>query len=140
MKVKVSSDFGSFTRRVLLADLEHPVEILWRHITHRAGGGKEGFVADAGSYYVTIPVRSFRPEDIVVTTFNHQVAVAADGSVSNRLNHLWTLPADADPCTVTSSLGADGLLTLSVRSHTTQHPVYIFRSEIEPRLNDTRLS
>uniref|UniRef100_UPI00358FF8E4 dynein axonemal heavy chain 10-like n=1 Tax=Myxine glutinosa TaxID=7769 RepID=UPI00358FF8E4 len=81
---------------------------------------KEGFVADAGSYHVTIPVRSFRPEDIVVTTFNHQVAVTAqevvaEGPGSNRLNHLWTLPTDADPCSVASSLGADGLLTLSVR-------------------------
>ena len=33
-------DFGSFTRRGLLVDLEHPAEILGgrRHITDRAGG------------------------------------------------------------------------------------------------------
>ena len=30
-------DFGSFTRRGLLADLEHPAEIWWGHIADRAG-------------------------------------------------------------------------------------------------------
>ena len=33
--------FGSFTRRGLLADLEHPAEILGGHISNRAGG-REG--------------------------------------------------------------------------------------------------
>ena len=32
-------DFGSFTRRGLLADLERPAEIWWGHIADRAGGG-----------------------------------------------------------------------------------------------------
>ena len=31
-------DFGSFTRRGLLADLEHPAEIWWGHIADRAWG------------------------------------------------------------------------------------------------------
>ena len=35
-------DFGSFTRRGLLADLECPVEIWWGQIADRAGGGKTG--------------------------------------------------------------------------------------------------
>ena len=31
-------DFGSFTRRGLLADLEHPAEIWWGQLAGRAGG------------------------------------------------------------------------------------------------------
>ena len=37
-RVNVSSDFGSFTKRGLLADLEQPVEIWWGQIADRAGG------------------------------------------------------------------------------------------------------
>ena len=32
-------DFGSFTRRGLLADLERPAEMWWGQIAERAGGG-----------------------------------------------------------------------------------------------------
>ena len=35
-------DFGSFTRRVLLADLERPAEIWWGQIAERAGRGETG--------------------------------------------------------------------------------------------------
>ena len=36
-------DFGSFTRRGLLADLVHPAEIWWGQIADTAGvGGKSG--------------------------------------------------------------------------------------------------
>ena len=35
-------DFGSFTRRGLLADVECPAEIWWGHIADRAGGGGGG--------------------------------------------------------------------------------------------------
>ena len=35
-------DFGSFTRRGLLAGLELPVEIWWGQIADRAGGGETG--------------------------------------------------------------------------------------------------
>ena len=35
-------DFGSFTRRGLLADLEHPAEMWWGQIAERAGGGGGG--------------------------------------------------------------------------------------------------
>ena len=34
-------DFGSFTRRGLLADLEHPAEMWWGQIVERAGGTAE---------------------------------------------------------------------------------------------------
>ena len=34
-------DFGSLTRRGLLADLEHPVEIWWGHIADRAEGWEQ---------------------------------------------------------------------------------------------------
>ena len=33
--------FGSFTRRGLLADVEHPEEIWWGHIADRVGVGGE---------------------------------------------------------------------------------------------------
>ena len=32
--------FGSFTKRVLLADLEHPTEIWEGHIADKVGGGE----------------------------------------------------------------------------------------------------
>ena len=35
-------DFGSFTRRGLLADLERPTEIWWGQIADRAVGGETG--------------------------------------------------------------------------------------------------
>ena len=35
-------DFGSFTRRGLLADLERPVEIWWGQIADRAEGDETG--------------------------------------------------------------------------------------------------
>ena len=35
-------DFGSFTRRGLLADLERPVEMWWGQIGEREQGGKAG--------------------------------------------------------------------------------------------------
>ena len=35
-------DFGSFTRRGLLADLERPAEMWWGQIAERARGGKTG--------------------------------------------------------------------------------------------------
>ena len=34
-------DFGSFTRRGLLANLEHPAEIWGTHIVYRVGGRGE---------------------------------------------------------------------------------------------------
>ena len=40
-------DFGSFTRRELLADLERPAEIWWGQIADR-GGGWGGQRGDAG--------------------------------------------------------------------------------------------
>ncbi len=35
-------DFGSFTRRGLLAYLERPVEMWWAHIAESAGGDEAG--------------------------------------------------------------------------------------------------
>ena len=35
-------DFGSFTRRGLLADIERPTEIWWGQIADRAGGCETG--------------------------------------------------------------------------------------------------
>ena len=35
-------DFGSFSRRALLADLEHPAEIWWGHNHRQSKGGETG--------------------------------------------------------------------------------------------------
>ena len=47
-------DFGSFTRRGLLADLKRPVEIWWGQIADTAGGGKteEETVEDRKTTYL----------------------------------------------------------------------------------------
>ncbi|XP_073327091.1 heat shock protein beta-7 isoform X6 [Pagrus major] len=86
-------------------------------------GGSGNIKALGDSYQFTVDVRDFSPEDVIVTTSNNQIEVHAEKC---------QLPEDVDPTSVTSSLGAEGTLTVKARRHPAKHElVQTFRTEIK---------
>nr|XP_061803463.1 heat shock protein beta-7-like isoform X6 [Nerophis lumbriciformis] len=116
-----SEDFGPFMR-------PGSDSLLWP--TAPGGSGKIKALGD--SYQFTVDVRDFSPEDVIVTTSNNQIELAKDGSVMNTFTHKCQLPEDVDPTSVTSSLGAEGTLTVRARRHPAKHEhAQTFRTEIK---------
>ncbi|XP_075946689.1 heat shock protein beta-7 isoform X4 [Anarhichas minor] len=116
-----AEDFGSFMRPGSDA------------LGFSSGPGGSGNIKTLGdSYQFTVDVQDFSPEDVIVTTSNNQIELAQDGSVMNNFTHKCQLPDDVDPTSVTSSLGAEGTLTVTARRHPAKHElVQTFRTEIK---------
>ncbi|XP_022454393.1 heat shock protein beta-7 isoform X5 [Neophocaena asiaeorientalis asiaeorientalis] len=116
-----SEDFGSFMR-------PHSEPLAF---PARPGG--QGNIKTLGdAYEFAVDVSDFSPEDIIVTTSNNNIELAADGTVMNTFAHKCQLPEDVDPTSVTSALREDGSLTIRARRQPhTEHVQQIFRTEIK---------
>uniref|UniRef100_A0A8C2U700 Heat shock protein family B (small) member 7 n=1 Tax=Coturnix japonica TaxID=93934 RepID=A0A8C2U700_COTJA len=117
--------FGSFAR---------PQEPMGSRCTPRSpqGGGKVKTLGN--TYQFTVDVSDFAPEDIIVTTSNNHIELAADGTVINTFTHKCQLPEDVDPTSVSSSLGDDGTLTIRAIRQPAKHSEHVqqtFRTEIK---------
>ncbi|PNJ17278.1 HSPB7 isoform 1 [Pongo abelii] len=116
-----SDDFGSFMR-------PHSEPLAFP--ARPGGAGNIKTLGDA--YEFAVDVRDFSPEDIIVTTSNNHIELAADGTVMNTFAHKCQLPEDVDPTSVTSALREDGSLTIRARRHPhTEHVQQTFRTEIK---------
>lgn len=88
-----------------------------------AGSGTVS-VGSPGSdkYQIMVDVSHFTPEEIsvkmidntVVVTGKHEDKADNYGYVSRQFSRKYLLPQDVEPETVTSTLSADGILTISV--------------------------
>jgi len=75
---------------------------------------------DPTKYQIMVDVSHFTPEEITVKTVDNTIVVVgkhedkADnyGYVSRQFSRKYLLPADVDPETVTSTLSADGILSI----------------------------
>ncbi|XP_038863574.1 heat shock protein beta-7-like isoform X2 [Salvelinus namaycush] len=116
-----AEDFGSFM---------HPETDVLGFPSRTWTAGKIKPMGD--SYQFTVDVQDFSPEDVIVTTSNNQIELAADGTVINTFTHKCQLPEDVDPTSVTSTLGAEGTLTVKARRHPSKHELtQTFRTEIK---------
>ena len=86
---------------------------------------KSMVVAEDGSFQLTLPVSSFKPEELTVKVVNDSLLIEAHheekdektGSFSQRhLQQRFYLPKSCDKEALTSSLSADGLLTVTAPS------------------------
>ncbi|XP_039085037.1 heat shock protein beta-7 isoform X5 [Hyaena hyaena] len=120
-----SEDFGSFMR-------PHTEPRAFPASLTACPGGPGNIKTLGDAYEFAVDVSDFSPEDIIVTTSNNHIELAADGTVMNTFAHKCQLPEDVDPTSVTSALREDGSLTIRARRHPhTEHVQQTFRTEIK---------
>lgn len=81
-------------------------------------------LVQSDKFQVMVDVSHFTPEEISVKTVDNTVVVTAKhedraddfGYISRQFSRKYLLPADIDPTTVSSSLSAEGILTIQVLS------------------------
>ncbi|KAF6344682.1 heat shock protein family B (small) member 7 [Rhinolophus ferrumequinum] len=120
-----SEDFGSFMR-------PHSEPLTFPALPTARSGAPGNIKTLGDAYEFAVDVSDFSPEDIIVTTSNNHIELAADGTVMNTFAHKCQLPEDVDPTSVTSALREDGSLTIRARRHPhTEHVQQTFRTEIK---------
>src|SRR5690625_2395721 len=76
-------------------------------------------------YQIMVDVSHFAPEEIsvkmvdqtIVVTGKHEDKADNFGYVSRQFSRKYLLPSDVEPETVSSTLSADGILTIQVMQH-----------------------
>ena len=94
-------------------------------VSEKEQPSKSMVVAEDGSFQLTLPVSSFKPEELTVKVVNDSLLIEAHheekdektGSFSQRhLQQRFFLPKSCDKEALTSSLSADGVLTVTAPS------------------------
>ena len=105
---------------------------------------KSMVVAEDGSFQLTLPVSSFKPEELTVKVVNDSLLIEAHheekdektGSFSQRhLQQRFILPKSCDKEALTSSLSADGLLTVTAPRKSIEAPPAERKIEIQTEGN-----
>lgn len=108
------------------ATTAHPLEKAYT--TQQAGGElmqqQPNTIAVNDKYQIMVDVSHFNPEEIsvkmvdnaIVVTGKHEDKADNYGYVSRQFSRKYLLPADVEPESVSSTLSADGILTIQVSS------------------------
>lgn len=108
----------------LTATTAHPLE---KPFTAQQAGGElmqqqQNAIAVNDKYQIMVDVSHFNPEEIsvkmvdnaIVVTGKHEDKADNYGYVSRQFSRKYLLPADVEPESVSSTLSADGILTIQV--------------------------
>ncbi|UYV72020.1 HSPB1 [Cordylochernes scorpioides] len=111
-----------------LDDLLHLSLAPLRHQASRCG--RSEVVNSADKFQVQLDVSHYRPEELSVKTVDGAVVIRGKheekqdehGWVSREFSRRYMLPPDVDPHALTSTLTAEGVLTLEAPKHQPEQP------------------